>query len=356
MALFKDMLKSNEELINDEYPLDFEYLPKPLLYRETEQRKVAGCIRPLLEGRNGRNVFIHGPPGVGKTAAIRHVLNELEDETDEVIPIYINCWQKNSSFKLLMEMCEILKYKFTHNKRTDELFNIVKGILNRKAAVIALDEVDKLEDFDLVYSMLEEIFKKSIIMITNFHDFIDKLDLRVKSRLLPEMIEFRPYNLNETRGILKQRSEYAFPPNVLEADALETIAKKTAELEDMRTGLHLMREAALAAENRSSRKIELRDVEEAIKKIDHLTVKSSDELASDEKMILDICRANSESKIGELFKIYHGKGGSLVYKSFQRKIEKLSENKFISTEKVSGGKDGKTTIVKYGQAKKLTDF
>src|SRR3989344_4100839 len=144
MALFKDMLKSNEELINDEYPLDFEYLPKPLLYRETEQRKVAGCIRPLLEGRNGRNVFIHGPPGVGKTAAIRHVLNELEDETDEVIPIYINCWQRNTSFKIIVEICEQLGYKLTHNKRTEELLEVIKTIANKRAVVFAFDEVDKL--------------------------------------------------------------------------------------------------------------------------------------------------------------------------------------------------------------------
>ena len=48
--------------------------------------------------------------------------------------------------------------------------------------------------------------------------------------------------------------------------------------------------------------------------------------------------------------------GIRLEKDILRKIEKLSENKFISTEKVSGGKDGKTTIVKYGQAKKLTDF
>jgi len=57
-----------------------------------------------------------------------------------------------------------------------------------------------------------------------------------------------------------------------------------------------------------------------------------------------------------LFKTYQKKGGSLAYKSFQRKIDKLQKNKFISVEKTTGGKEGNTTIVKYAQTRKLTDF
>ena len=101
----------------------------------------------------------------------------------------------------------------------------------------------------------------------------------------------------------------------------------------------------------------LEHAEEAIKKIDQFVVKKSADLASDEKMILDIIKNSSESKIGDLYKIYNQKGGTLVYKSFQRKVEKLGKNKFISLKKISGGKDGNTTIVKYaGSVKKLTEF
>ncbi|MDP7197965.1 MAG: hypothetical protein QF864_17495, partial [SAR202 cluster bacterium] len=104
------------------------------------------------------------------------------------------------------------------------------------------------------------------------------------------------------------------------------------------------------------KKIKLEFAEEACKKIDEFTIKKSTDLASDENMILDIIKDNSNAKIGDIFKIYQQKGGSLVYKSFQRKIDKLCKNKFISVEKTEGGKGGNTSIIKYAQTKKLTEF
>jgi len=355
-SLFKDMLTSEQTLFKNEIALDFDYLPKLIPYREQEQKNIAASIKPLFDKRNGKNLFIFGQPGIGKTAAVRHVLNDLEEETEEVIPIYLNCWQKNSTFKILLEICDILGYKLTHNKRSDELYAVIKKLLNKKAVVFAFDEADKLEDFDFLYTLLEEIYRKSIILITNYHDFVDNLDSRVKSRLLPEMMEFRQYDLNETKGILKNRREYAFFPNVWEQDAFDFVVNKTADLKDIRSGLHLMRESANIAEDKSLKKIKLEFAEEACKKIDEFTIKKSTDLASDENMILDIIKDNSNAKIGDIFKIYQQKGGSLVYKSFQRKIDKLCKNKFISVEKTEGGKGGNTSIIKYAQTKKLTEF
>src|SRR3989338_836065 len=105
MALFKDILHSDESLFKNELALDYSFLPKILPHREEQQGYIATIIKPLLEGRNGKNLFIFGAPGIGKTAAMRQVINELEEETDNVAPIYINCWQKNTTFKILTEMC-----------------------------------------------------------------------------------------------------------------------------------------------------------------------------------------------------------------------------------------------------------
>ncbi len=172
MGLFNDMLKSNETLFKNEMALDYDFLPKILPFREEQQRHIAGCIKPLLMGKNGKNLFVYGAPGIGKTAATRAVLRELENEQEEVVPIYINCWQKNTSYKIILEICDIVGYKFTHNKRTDELFDIVKGILNKKAVVFAFDEVDKLEDTNFIYMILEEVYKKTMLLITNYKDCV----------------------------------------------------------------------------------------------------------------------------------------------------------------------------------------
>lgn len=354
--LFDDMLKSGESLFKNIDALDFEFLPKLLPYRENQQQYVARCIKPLLLGRNGKNLFIHGAPGIGKTAAIRWVFRDLEEQTDEVAPIYINCWQKNTTYKIVIEMCYLLGYKFTQNKKTEELFKIVKGILNKKAVVFAFDEIDKVEDFDFLYSILEEIYKKTILLITNYKEKLDELDERIKSRLLPEVLEFQQYNRDETKGILKDRTKYAFVGGVWEKDALDVISEKTSDLKDIRTGLYLMRVAGTNAEDDSSKKIMLKHAKSAIEKLPEFTVKDKNELDDETKSIFEIVKSNSGKKIGELFKIYGEKGGKATYKTFQRKIAKLSENKFISVEKIMGGKEGTTTIVSLPKEKKLTDF
>ena len=357
MALFKDMLKADESLFKNSVALDYDYMPKIMKYREGEQQQMASCIKPLFQKRNGRNLFIYGPPGIGKTLACRNVLKELEEQSDEIFPIYINCWQKNTSFKILIKICSLLDYKLTHNKRTDELFNIVKGILNKKSVVFVFDEADKLDDFDFLYSILEEIYRKSIFLINNDSSWLSELEDRIKSRLMPEMLEFRSYNGNEIDGIIRERIKYAFFENVWEEEAIELAVEKTFELGDIRSGLYLLREAGNAAEDRSSRKITLEDIKKAMEKLPEFNSKNTLELDEDKKFILEIIKKNSGKKIGEIYKSYQDEGGKAIYKTFQRKIAKLEKDNFISTEKIAGGKEGKTTIISIKNiTKKITDF
>ncbi|MBW2967906.1 AAA family ATPase [Candidatus Woesearchaeota archaeon] len=356
MTLFKDMLKGDESLFRNEMALDFEFLPKLLPYRENEQRHFATCIAPLLQGRNGRNLFVSGSPGIGKTAAMKFVFRDLEDETDDVVPIYINCWQKNTTFKIFVDICDQLGYKMTHNKRTEELFNVIKQILNKKSAVFAFDEVDKVEDYDFLYSIIEEIFKKSIFLITNHKDWLMDVDMRIKSRLMPDMLEFRRYDFAETKGILSDRVSHAFAPGSWDDAALEAVAAKTFELEDVRSGLHMLRESGLAAESKSSKRVTIDHVKDALTKMDAFSIKPKDDLDDDMQLILGLVQEHSGKKIGDIFKAYQESGGTAVYKTFQRRIRKLADGKFISIQTITGGAEGSTSIITYQSTKKLTEF
>ncbi|MFH1182280.1 MAG: AAA family ATPase [Candidatus Woesearchaeota archaeon] len=356
MAFFRDMLSGGESLFKDAEALNYDHQPKIVPYREKEMRQIATAMRPLFQGREGMNVVVYGPSGVGKTVACRHLLDELKDETDEIVPIYVNCWHKNTSFKILLEISAVLGYKFTQNKRTDELFDIVKKMLNEQAAVFVFDEIDKMEELDFVYNLLEEIYKKSIILISNKKEWIAELDPRIKSRLTAEVLEFKPYNYTEAKGILLQRREIAFVSGVWEDDAFEAIARKTSEMQDIRSGLYLMKEAGNAAEERSSKKIAMADVEKAVSKLDEFSVKDKATLEDESKMILDVIKENSGKRIGEIYRIFQDKGGKTAYKTFQRRIAKLEEDKFISTKKIAGGSEGATTIISFEGEKKLTEF
>jgi len=278
--LFKDMLGSEESLFKNEVALNFDFQPKLIPFREIHQKTIASCIKPLFQKRNGKNLFIHGMPGVGKTVACKHVLQELEEQTDEIITLYINCWKKNTSYKIILEICDIIGYKLTHNKKSEELFKIIKDVLNKKQVVFVFDEIDKMEDFDFIYSILEDIYRKTIILITNYKEWMLTLEQRIRSRLTPTTLEFKPYTAKETKEILRQRLEYAFVPNVFENNAFNLIADKTYELKDIRCGLHLMKESALIAEDKSSRKITLEHAKEALTKLDEFSVKNDTDLDS----------------------------------------------------------------------------
>jgi len=95
-----------------------------------------------------------------------------------------------------------LGYKFTQNKRGDELFEIIKKLINKKSGVFVFDEVDKCEEFYFLYNLLGEIYKKSIVLITNNGNWLSKLEDRIKSRLVPGVLEFKSYNISLSQNIL----------------------------------------------------------------------------------------------------------------------------------------------------------
>lgn len=353
-SLFSNMLSSDETLFKNELALDFEFVPKLIPFRESQQHYVAQCIKPLFQKRNGRNLVIHGAPGIGKTVAIKHVFRDLEETTEEIVPIYINCWQKNTTYKIFDEICHELGWAFTQNKNTAELLKIIEAKSKNKAIVLAFDEIDKAEDYDFLYLLLERLISKTIILITNFSDWLKDLDVRIKSRLVPDQLEFKQYSAEETVQILKQRLDYAFFPGVWETDALQLIGDKTAMYKDIRTGLTMLKEAGFAAEAQSSRKIKKEHAEKALEKVAYMTPKKEDKLEDDLQSILLLAKKHSPSKIGDLYKKYVADGGSGAYRTFQRKIDKLATNKFITVKKITGGAEGTTSII--STEKTLEDF
>ena len=85
------------------------------------------------------------------------------------------------------------------------------------------------------------------------------------------------------------------------------------------------------------------------------SIKKSSDLDDETHFILDLVKGNNNLKMGDLFKVYQEKGGKSSYKTFQRKISKLDQGKFITLEKKKGG-EGNTSIVKYSRLKKLDEF
>lgn len=345
MGLFDETLHGDETLFRNPVALDFDFMPKLVPYRENEQFHMAGCIRPLFSQRSGRNLLIHGPPGVGKTVACRHVLRELEEKAEDIYAVYLNCWQRNTTHKVALGLCEQLGYMLTHNKNTDELLDIAVDILNKGAAVLVFDEVDKLEDTGIFYTLLEKLYRKCLVLITNLPEWGSTLDARLASRLALDTLRFKPYSPEETRGILRQRAELGFVPDALAREAFDIVVAETARRGDLRVGLHLLREAGNAAEEKASRRIIADHVKLALARLQEFTPKKGEELDEAETTILEMVRSHQDTRIGDLFRLYQEKGGTLGYKSFQRKMRKLEQGGYITVRRTQGGPEGNTSII-----------
>ncbi len=355
MSVFDKMLKSGESLFANELALDFSFQPKLLIHREKEQFTIANAIRPLFGKRTGKNIMLYGKPGIGKTLAALHVFKELEDEHEEILPVYINCWQNNSTYKIAIALCEAVNYKFYQNKKTHEIFKDLQQKFNKTAVAFCFDEVDKLEDFDFLYNVLEGVYRKTIILISNYKEWFTTVDERIRSRLRPELLEFREYNQTEIKDILEQRKGFAFKQNVLTDDAFEQILQHTIKQKDIRAGLYTMRQAAEAAEETSSKIITVQHVQCVLEKGVEIYTKEPFELDDECRTILGIIKTNSGIRIGDIFKKYEDSGGILSYKTFSRKIQTLAYGNFVTLKRIAGA-GGNSTLIYHQNVKRLSEF
>jgi len=214
--------------------------------------------------------FIGGNNGMilHNTACTRFILRKLMEETENLMPIYVNCWKRDTSSKIINDIADQMDLKLAEKTSSDEIFDKLVGKFNKYDGVIfAFDEIDKVNDFDFLYRIIEDVPRKTIFLITNVSDWIAKMDRRLMSRLLLDRIEFKPYKFEEIRGILYERQKYAFAPKAWDYDAFENIIRKTFTSKDIRIGLFLMKVAAETAEARNAIKIDLDDVNKAIEKL-----------------------------------------------------------------------------------------
>ena len=188
---------------------------------------LVGILNPVLSNKKVLNIFIHGPTGSGKTVTMRFVLKELESYSDRVKSLYLNCFEFNTRHSILSQIATLLKIPLPRRGiATDEVYAKILQQMKKIdfTQIIFLDEFDRLIDANEASSLLYDLLRgdygmKSFILalISNKKEIIAELDARVKSSFMYEEIEFPAYEPQQIKQLLKERIEYAFLPNVVEA-------------------------------------------------------------------------------------------------------------------------------------------
>ena len=263
--IFQKKQHAQKILVYPEY-LSESYIPPKLLFREKEVEEIAGHSADFLFSSIVKNIVIHGPPGVGKTVAVRMLektYNEIATEQDiNSRAVYVSA--KDLTYRrTLYELAQRLGLDVNLGMSIADIYNSIVNYLSSTDStyLLIIDEIDKLrkrpgeEPVDnLVYS-LSRINERvgriavNIYLVTNNARIVEKLSAPSYSSLSPIFIYFRNYNADELYEILRDRVEKAFVPGVVDKAALRLLAaliKK--ESRDLRWGFLVLREAATVAD------------------------------------------------------------------------------------------------------------
>jgi len=252
------------------------FIPQKLVFREKEIESIEKALAPALKGERGRNLFIYGRTGTGKTACSKYVINEINDIPNSKAKIsYVNCRIYNSRFRVLSKI--VSDHLPTYAKRGYGAVDLYERLVSwieedSKILVIVLDEIDVVKDLDdLIYTLTRinsdiRAGGVTILGIANKISFKEELDPRSLSTLYESELVFSPYYANELYAIIKERVSIGFKHGIINDEILHYIAATAArEGGDARFSLKILSKTGELAEERDSESVTLKDAESAIK-------------------------------------------------------------------------------------------
>lgn len=195
---------------------------------------------------------------------------------------------------------------------TERVYNILREKIDEtnRVVILVLDEIDKLvykSGDDVLYHLSRinddlQNAKVSLIGISNDLKFTEFLDPRVKSRLGEEKMVFPPYNAEQLKDILNQRSNIAFYQGVIDPSVAPLCSALAAqEHGDARRALDLLRVAAEIAERNGDDKVTEAHVYKAKNKIElDCVTEAIRTLPTQSKLVLMSIILNEEKGEGRL--------------------------------------------------------
>jgi cell division control protein 6 len=347
----------DETLFRNPEVFDPDYLPEEYLHREPQLSRLAANLSPATRGVAPVHTLCLGPPGTGKTTAVKLVLKELE-EYQQVVPVYVNCQIINTKQQVFIRIFEQVvgfsppSFGTPFQKIYYKIMN--KVVEEKKVLVVALDDINMLLDDKIMNEVLYAILKAheevegvkvGVIGVATDMKLSAKLDERVGSIFHYDEIMFPLYGRDEIEDILRKRIELGFYPGVVTEEAFQKIVDLTNESGDLRLGIYLLKLSGIEAERRGSRKLEVQDVENVCGKSRIIYLKKSiGALNEFERELLEIIYRSDDLQTGELYELFSGKH-KLGYTKFYEMVEKLENLRLIDLIYAPTGRKGRTRII-----------
>ena len=356
----QDILLYDETIFRNIDAFNPDYVPENYIHRESQMEALAICLRPALRGGRPVNTVVLGSPATGKTTAINKIFEMVEETSDRVVCVYVNCQLHTTRFNIFSQIYNEI---FGHMPpETGVPFSRIYGKIMKylrdedKAMVVALDDVNYLfhskNANKIFYDILRahEEFKgvrTGIFAILSDIEFRYMLDKNVNSVFIPQEVIFDPYSPSEMRDILTDRIKAGFYPDVISDEILDMIVDQASSAGDLRIGIDLLRVSGNFAEADASKTIEEKHVLEAMKSTGSVSLKSTLKTLSDqEKMLLKVIAESEEEDLvaGDIYNSFKIRT-STSYASFDRTLNKLEFLRLIDTKFTGKGVKGNSRMV-----------
>jgi cell division control protein 6 len=337
-----------ETLFRNEEVFDFSYIPEQFNYRDSQLKALAYCLKPAMRSAKPLNALLIGKPATGKTTAIKITFDQLEQETDRAVLVYVNCQIHSSPFRIFSEIHKkIVGYLPPEtgvplSSIYDKIF--AKLSKEKQVLVVALDDINYLQNNEgVLYDLLRAYesypgVKVGVLSVMQRNE-LHKLSDKTRSVFQPQLIEFLPYKTNEIFSILRNRADIGLYKNVVSGKIIERISELTSEKGDLRFGIELLKQSVMQAEAGMSKTVKENHVKKAAASISP----DARQLEGNEKMILELIE--KEAKSGELYELIKKKL-NISYSSFYRLLRAMENKGLIKTEDITADKGGKTRIIR----------
>lgn len=325
-----------EQIILDEELFEDSFLPEKLEGRESQIKEIARCLSPTKVGRFIKNVYLHGPPGVGKTSVIKWIMKEHFPRNSA----YVNCWSKRTTHKILEEILHQQGLVIHGKEPTSELVRRFENL--KRKIIVCLDECDHLKDFDILYLVARN--SCALILISNEAYVLSRADQRTMSSLFIEEFSFQKYTNEEVLDILKNRARCGINPNALSEGLLSIIAKISNG--DSRIGLQTLHIAAREAETSDQPKITLEDVKKGAKctrkyKLSYVLGKLTD----NQRKIFNILKENRKMPSGKLLEEFRKQSKTpVIDRSYRNHMHRMVDLGLVKQSKEGRWKEYEVVI------------
>lgn len=311
-------------ILTDDSVFEDVFIPERLIGREGHVKEIARSLASAKSGKPLANVFIHGPPGVGKTLVCKWILRQHFPTAHA----YVNCWSKRTTHKVMEEILLQLGMIVHGRESASDLIKMFEK--SGRRVIVCLDEADQLKDHGILYVLARN--NSGMVLISNCTGILAEIDGRIKSSLCMNEVEFKPYRRDEILSILKERVSFGFQPSSISDSILSLVSSICNG--DARVGLQILRMAAKEAESKGLGTVTTEQVKSAAKfarkyRLSYLLGK----LNTHQRAIYEILKRTRVMNSGRLFEEYcKSVSEPVVDRAYRNYMERMEELGLVSSE------------------------